>query len=193
MAQPIMLTLSHIDFTYPGTPEPLFEDISVSFPQGWTAVLGDNGIGKSTLAAIATGRLTPDAGSVSPAPVRLVIAVCSQSTDEVPDNLEDFAADWSPEALSIRQALRLDDGWLYRYDTLSGGEAKRVQIACALAKRPDLLVLDEPTNHVDEPPRTAIAAAMGGFRGIGVLISHDADLIDATFQGNSSRKRQHGI
>nr|WP_152595955.1 ATP-binding cassette domain-containing protein [Bifidobacterium pullorum] len=57
-----MLTLSHIDFTYPGTPEPLFEDISVSFPQGWTAVLGDNGIGKSTLAAIATGRLAPDAG-----------------------------------------------------------------------------------------------------------------------------------
>lgn len=110
MAQPIMLALSHIDFTYPGTPEPLFEDISVSFPQGWTAVLGDNGIGKSTLAAIATGRLTPDAGSVSPAPVRLVIAVCPQSTDEVPDNLEDFAADWSPEALSVRQALRLDDG-----------------------------------------------------------------------------------
>ena len=191
MAQPIMLTLSHIDFTYPGTPEPLFEDISVSFPQGWTAVLGDNGIGKSTLAAIATGRLTPDAGSVSPAPVRLVIAVCPQLTDEVPDNLEDFAADWSPEALSVRQALRLDDGWLYRYDTLSGGEAKRVQIACALAKRPDLLVLDEPTNHVDEPTRNAIAAAMGGFRGIGVLISHDADLIDATCGRSLIFERRH--
>ena len=83
MAQPIMLTLSHIGFTYPGAPDPLFEDVSVSFPRGWTAVLGDNGIGKSTLAAIAVGRLAPDSGSVSPNPRNLIIATCPQSTDDV--------------------------------------------------------------------------------------------------------------
>ena len=70
MAQPIMLTLSHIDFTYPGTPEPLFEDISVSFPRGGPPVLGDNGIGKSTWPPSPPDASPPDAGSVSPAPVR---------------------------------------------------------------------------------------------------------------------------
>ena len=191
MAQPIMLTLFHIGFTYPGAPDPLFQDISVSFPRGWTAVLGDNGIGKSTLAAIAVGRLAPDSGSVSPNPRNLIIATCPQSTDDVPDNLEDFAADWSPEAMAVRQALDLDDGWLYRYVTLSGGEAKRVQVACALARQPDVLVLDEPTNHVDEPTRSAIAKAMAGFRGIGILISHDVDLIDATCGRCMMFERRH--
>ncbi|WP_236022616.1 ATP-binding cassette domain-containing protein [Bifidobacterium phasiani] len=180
MTQPTMLTLSHIAYTYPSAPEPLFEDVSVSLSRGWTAVLGDNGIGKSTLARVAAGLLRPDRGVVAPAPDGLAVAYCPQSTDERPGNLDDVAADWSPEAMAVRQALGIDEGWLYRYDTLSGGEAKRVQIACAMAARPDVLVLDEPSNHVDEPTRAAIVAAMRRFRGIGVLISHDVELIDAT-------------
>lgn len=180
MTQPTMLTLSHITYTHPSAPEPLFEDVSVSLPRGWTAVLGDNGIGKSTLARVAAGLLRPDRGVVAPAPAGLAVAYCPQSTDERPGNLDDVAADWSPEAMAVRQALGIDEGWLYRYDTLSGGEAKRVQIACAMAARPDVLVLDEPSNHVDEPTRAAIVAAMRRFRGIGVLISHDVELIDAT-------------
>lgn len=180
MTQPTILTLAHITYTHPGASEPLFSDVSASFPRGWTAILGDNGIGKSTLARLAIGLLTPDRGTVTPSPSRLAVAYCPQSTDERPGNLDDVAADWSPEAMAIRQALGIDEAWLYRYDTLSGGEAKRVQIACAMAVRPDVLVLDEPTNHVDTPTREAIAAAMRRFRGIGILISHDVELIDAT-------------
>lgn len=44
-----MLTLTDISYTYPSTPEPLFEHVSASFQQGWTAVLGDNGLGKTTV------------------------------------------------------------------------------------------------------------------------------------------------
>lgn len=180
MAQPTILTLAHITYTHPGASEPLFSDVSASFPRGWTAILGDNGIGKSTLARLAIGLLVPDRGTVTPSPSRLAVAYCPQSTDERPGNLDDVAADWSPEAMAIRQALGIDEGWLYRYDTLSGGEAKRVQVMCAMAVQPDVLVLDEPTNHVDTPTREAIAAAMRRFRGIGILISHDVELIDAT-------------
>lgn len=55
-----------------------------------------------------------------------------------------------------------------------------MQVACALIARPDVLVLDEPSDHVDEPTRAAIAEAMRKFAGIGLLISHDVELIDAT-------------
>ncbi|PLS25983.1 ATP-binding cassette domain-containing protein [Bifidobacterium parmae] len=178
--QPSVLTLTDITFTYPDAPEPLFSGVDASFPRGWTAVVGDNGIGKSTLMAIARGALVPDEGSVAPAPKRLVIGHCPQGVDVPPERLDAFAADWSPEAIAVRDVLGVGDDWPYRYDTLSGGERKRVHLACALAARPDVLVLDEPTNHVDASARARIVDAMRAYRGIGVVVSHDAALIDTT-------------
>lgn len=49
MARTTMLTLTGISYTYPSMSEPLFEHVSASFQQGWTAVLGDNGLGKTTV------------------------------------------------------------------------------------------------------------------------------------------------
>jgi len=103
------LTLTNIVFTYPGTSEPLLDGIDVTFARGWTAVLGDNGIGKTTLAKLAIGRLSPDAGRISPTPNRLHTGYCPQNTDETPENLEDFACDWSPQAMEIRRELGIGD------------------------------------------------------------------------------------
>lgn len=157
------LTASHITFTYPGAAEPVLHDVTVSFPPGWTAVMGDNGIGKSTLMDILRGALAPDSGQVSSGGA--VISYCPQDVATAAQNIDDFANDWSPETLAIRDALGIGDDWPYRYDTLSGGERKRTQIACALAASPDVLILDEPTNHVDAPTRRAIARAMLAFTG----------------------------
>ncbi|NEG89257.1 ATP-binding cassette domain-containing protein [Bifidobacterium aerophilum] len=186
-----VLTLSHITFTFPEAPDPLLTDISVTFPRGWTAVLGDNGIGKTTLIRIALGDLYPDSGSVSPAPDSIAVGYCPQNTDETPVNLDDFANDWSPEALAIRRDLGIGDDWPWRPDTLSGGETKRLQIACALALRPDVLVLDEPTNHVDGPTRERIVAALRSFDGIGILVSHDVALIDTVADRCAFFERGH--
>lgn len=166
-----ILTLTDISYCYPGAPEPLFEHLSATFAAGWAAVLGDNGIGKTTLAKLACGMLSPDSGTVSPNPCKMAVAYCPQRTDETPTNLDDFAADWTGETIAIRDALNIGDDWAYRYETLSGGEAKRLQIACALAGDPDVLVLDEPTNHVDGRTRQAITQAMRRFDGIGIVIS----------------------
>lgn len=84
----MQLALSHIDFTYPTSPEPVLSDVSLTFPQGWTGIVGDNGSGKTTLVRIACGSLHPDAGSVAP---KFVSAYCPQDATVHPANLEDFA------------------------------------------------------------------------------------------------------
>lgn len=215
------LALAHISYTYPGAAEPILSDVTATFAPGWTAVLGDNGIGKSTLMAIAAGALSPDAGQVTPRSA--VIATCSQDVAQAPANLDDFANDWSPEALRIRDMLGVGDDWAFRFGRLSGGERKRLQIACALAQQPDVLILDEPTNHVDMPTKQAIATAMLSFTGeltagdsngaatdaassalqlpqrdtnatprrIGIVVSHDIDLVDAVARRCACFERRH--
>ncbi len=172
----MQLNLSNIEYCYPLAEEPILRGITVTFPQGWTGVVGDNGCGKTTLARIACGRIVPDAGSVGPA---LASSYCPQDATLRPADLDDFAAAYDGRAVRLRRELGIEDDWPWRFETLSGGQQKRLQVACALWPAPDLLVMDEPTNHVDATTRAAIARALAGFAGVGILISHDRALLDA--------------
>ena len=172
----MQLNLSNIEYCYPLAEEPILRGITATFPQGWTGIVGDNGCGKTTLAKVASGLIVPDAGAVGPA---LVSAYCAQDATKAPDSLQDFAADYGKRAVRLRQTLALEDDWPWRYETLSGGQQKRLQVACALWAEPDLLVMDEPTNHVDATTREKIARALAAFTGIGILISHDRALLDS--------------
>ncbi|WP_165053138.1 MULTISPECIES: ATP-binding cassette domain-containing protein [unclassified Adlercreutzia] len=171
----MQLNLTHISYAYPGTASPAISDVSATFPSGWTGIIGDNGCGKSTLARIAARIIAPDSGTVSP---RLYSAYCQQDSTQEPKNLFDLASDWGQDARRARALLRIEDDWFWRYDTLSGGQQKRLQIACALYARPDVLVMDEPTNDLDATTRDTVKKALASFDGIGILISHDRDLLD---------------
>lgn len=172
----MQLALSGVSFAYPSALEPILSNVTVTFPDGWTGLLGDNGCGKSTLARIACGQLEPDAGSVTRG---LVCAMCNQEVDRAPDGLYDFAADYGREARELRQIFRIGDDMPWRFDELSFGERKKLQIATALWQHPDVLVADEPTNHLDVDARAQLTAALARFRGIGILVSHDRELLDA--------------
>lgn len=172
----MQLSLQHLTYTYPTCVDSVLRDVSATLPCGWTGLVGDNGCGKSTFARIACGRLAPDRGTVAP---RLFSVYCEQDASAEPDALYDFAAAYDRDAVVLRRDLGVEDDWPWRYDTLSCGQQKRLQVACALWQRPDLLVMDEPTSHVDAPTREAIAAALARFKGVGLLISHDRALLDA--------------
>ena len=190
----MQLNLSNIEYTYPSAVEPTLHDVTITFPQGWTGFVGNNGSGKTTLARIVCGLLQPDRGVISPS---FFSVYCAQNATEAPDNLFDFAVAYDDAANKLRRELSLEDDWPWRFETLSCGQQKRLQVACALWASPDVLVVDEPTNHVDTATKHALVAALLQFKGIGVLISHDRELLDklcaqCLFIGNGTANMRAG-
>ena len=79
---------------------------------------------------------------------------------------------------AIKGRLGLEADWLERWESLSHGERKRAQIAVALWLEPPVLAVDEPTNHIDAQARALLEGALRDYRGVGLLVSHDRDLLD---------------
>lgn len=173
------LHLNSISYEYPAATEPILNGVSVTFKSGWTGIIGDNGCGKTTLARIAAGKLRPESGQVTPT---VVTAYCEQNSSLRPPALEDFGLAYDRHAIMLRTHLGIEGDWPHRFDTLSSGQRKRLQVAVSLWREADLLVMDEPTNHVDATTRQTIANALGAYDGIGLLISHDRELLDQLCQ-----------
>lgn len=172
----LFLNLDHITFTYETATESLFDDISFHAATGWTGLIGANGTGKTTLLKLATGRLVPGAGNVN---VPSNAIYCSQRTDHIPDTLQELLLANTKSAHLAKFQLGIGNDWIHRWNTLSHGERKRAQLAVALWLEPDVLAIDEPTNHVDVQARNIIAQALHSYKGIGLLVSHDRELLDS--------------
>lgn len=172
----LFCTLSNLWFSYGRQRTPLFRELSLTLPTGWTGVVGANGSGKSTLARLLTGELAPEQGSLRAPEPRYY---CAQESGELPAGLVELLGSPGAEAHRTIRLLGLEEDWPYRWATLSFGERKRAQLASALFLDPALLALDEPTNHLDREAALRVQGALRGYRGIGLLISHDRDLLDA--------------
>ncbi|MDR1089228.1 MAG: ATP-binding cassette domain-containing protein [Coriobacteriales bacterium] len=172
----MQITLTNITYTYDDASERALTPVTVTFPEGWTGIVGSNGSGKTTLLRLLSGELELSDGQIAP---RLTGVYCAQETERRPAGMDDFAVDFSGEALRVRSVLGIEDEWPWRYDELSEGERKRLQVAVALWQNPQVLALDEPTNHVDAACRERLLAALAAYQGIGLLVSHDRELLDA--------------
>jgi macrolide transport system ATP-binding/permease protein len=175
-----VLRLNSISFRYESQTQLLFSNISHTFDFGWTGITGANGVGKSTLLAISCGRLQQESGTVTGPENRIY---CEQSTDSPPENFTDFLYAYDNESERLKARLSIDDDWPYRWETLSHGERKRAQIAAALWAEPEVLALDEPTNHIDMESKNLLYEMLKAYKGIGILISHDRSLFNILCSG----------
>jgi ATPase subunit of ABC transporter with duplicated ATPase domains len=172
------IRLSGVSFSY-RDPVQILAQVALDLHPGWTGVVGENGSGKSTLLALIAGALVPTTGTILHDPADALVVSCPQRIDAPTQEIHDLAASWTRAETRLRARLALEPEQIERWPTLSPGERKRWQIGAALAARPDVLLLDEPTNHLDHDARALLLDALVGFRGIGLVVSHDRALLEA--------------
>lgn len=169
------LALRSVSFAFDGSDKTIIDNLTASFPRGWTGLVGPNGCGKSTLLQILAARIAPTTGEVQGRPH--LVHLCEQETLQTSTELEAFRASNDKEAIRAKTSLSLHGLLLKEWEQMSCGEQKRWQLGCALWQRPDLLLIDEPTNHLDRENRDFILEALGTYGGIGVVVSHDREVL----------------
>ena len=166
-----LLCLRSISIVFPfrySSAVDLLVDVNIHFAPGWTALVGANGSGKTSLLRLVAGEVEPSAGSVVLDPAGAVVAYCEQESEQLTAGVVALGEAWDGPVVTLRGRLRLVPEDLGRWATLSPGERKRWQIGAALASDPDMLLLDEPTNHLDAEGRTWLLDALRRFTRSGV-------------------------
>ncbi|MCF6136765.1 ribosomal protection-like ABC-F family protein [Pseudalkalibacillus berkeleyi] len=155
------------------------------------AIIGKNGVGKSTLLRMILGEITPDEGEVRIG-ASVKIGYLSQKGLSgyegwnILDAYRDVARVEEGEArYRLSRFLFFGKDVFKKVDALSGGERTRLRLAQMMTENYNLLLLDEPTNHLDIDSREALEEALDGFGGTLLVVSHDRyflnKLINKTF------------
>jgi ABC-type multidrug transport system ATPase subunit len=165
---------------------PVLRDLSLELVRGQKlAVVGPNGIGKSTLLRLIVGELEPDAGAIHPG-YEVRMGYFGQEA-RAPASDKITLVEWL-HGESPREELGTIRGTLGRVlfsgseaeksvRSLSGGEAARLLLARLMLRRDNLLVLDEPTNHLDMEGREALLRALRDYEGTLLFVSHDRHFV----------------
>ena len=164
----------------------LFRDARLEISCGErVALVGPNGCGKSTLLRdiVAHGAWEHPVLRVGPS---LTVGYCAQDQDTLAADQTILDAFVDLGLGNRREVLGALRGYLFTWDdldkrigVLSGGERNRLQIAAAVQRQANFLILDEPTNHMDIPSCEAIEDALLAFTGTVLLVSHDRYLLDS--------------
>lgn len=167
----------------------VYEDLSLTIEKGQRIVLvGPNGAGKSTLLKILAG-IVPLSGGKHELGHNVSVGYFSQQRVDVLDvnrSVLDEATQRTQSGTSDQMVRNILGAFLFRGDdvfkkvkVLSGGEKSRLALVKLLLNPPNLLLLDEPTTHLDMPSIDALIGALKDYTGTLVFVSHDVHFIRA--------------
>jgi ATPase subunit of ABC transporter with duplicated ATPase domains len=182
----VVLEVEGLTKSYGGPP--VFEDVDFAVERGERLlIMGLNGAGKTSLLRILAGQSTEDRGSVQFGH-GVTVGYYAQEHEGIRAGVDVLAhlremSEFGTTEQQMRNLLGMMglSGEIAFQDasTLSGGEKTKLSLAQLVAGRHNLLLLDEPTNNLDPPSRDAVAAALGGWPGAMVIVSHDTGFVEA--------------
>ncbi|KFM22419.1 ABC transporter F family member 3 [Auxenochlorella protothecoides] len=188
LVSPPVLGFTDVDFAYPGGPR-LFRDINFGIGlESRFAIVGPNGIGKSTMLGLISGTLEPTKGFIH-RNSKLRLGIFSQhhvdGLDLALTPLQYLAKcypghkeqEYRSHLASFGMTAELAKQTMY---TLSGGQKSRVSFAKLTWTKPHMLLLDEPSNHLDLDAVEALVQGLAAFKGAVLMVSHDQHLIEST-------------
>ncbi|KAI8429672.1 hypothetical protein MSG28_000244 [Choristoneura fumiferana] len=185
--QPPILGLHNVDFNFPGQ-KPLFKQVDFGIDlNSRIAIVGPNGVGKSTFLKLLVGELSPIRGELI-RNHRLRIGRFDQHSGEHL-TAEETPAEYLQRLFGLqyekaRKALGTfglaSHAHTIKMKDLSGGQKARVALAELTNMAPDVVILDEPTNNLDIESIDALAEAINAYKGGVVIVSHDERLIRET-------------
>lgn len=177
------LEVQNLSFHYPDSPT-LYENLSFNLTRGEKfLIVGENGVGKSTLLKLIVGELTPDTGNVIFGN-NTTVAYYAQELeilDERRTVLENTTSyDFTETELRgiLSNFLFYGDDIYKKVAVLSPGEKARVALCKTLLKRANLVILDEPTNHFDPETQKIIGENLRDYDGTIIMVSHNPEFVE---------------
>ena len=184
-----VVNFEHVDFAYEDG-KPILSDFNLIMQnRDRIGIVGDNGVGKSTLLNLINGDLVPTAGVLDIGET-VRIGYFSQQIKDMDEskrviNYLQEVADEVKTTVETTSITELLEQFLFSRSThgtqiakLSGGEKKRLYLLKILIEKPNVLLLDEPTNDLDIATLTVLENFLNGFGGPVVTVSHDRYFLD---------------
>lgn len=184
-----VVNFEHVDFAYEAGKQILSDFNLIMQNRDRIGIVGDNGVGKSTLLNLINGDLVPTAGVLDIGET-VRIGYFSQQIKDMDEskrviNYLQEVADEVKTTVGTTSITELLEQFLFPRSThgtqiakLSGGEKKRLYLLKILIEKPNVLLLDEPTNDLDIATLTVLENFLNGFGGPVVTVSHDRSFLD---------------